>query len=98
MKALTKIGLLLTLTVSMFLASCAGSYYVTDQPAEPVYEQGVAPYPDGVWIGGEWGWSGGRYVYTRGHWEHGRGAGHDYVRGNWEHTSRGYRWHKGHWN
>jgi hypothetical protein len=97
MKTLLRFGVLFTLTVTLFLSSCAGSYYVTDQPAEPVYEQGVAPYGGAVWIGGEWGWSGGRYVYTRGHWDHGR-AGHAYVRGNWEHTTRGYRWHRGHWN
>jgi hypothetical protein len=96
MKTISKLGLLIALAGSLFLSSCTGSYYVADQPTEPVYEQGVAPYDGAIWIGGEWGWSGGRYVYTRGHWEHPR-EGHTWVRGSWEHGARGYRWHRGHW-
>jgi len=97
MKRLSKIGLMLGLAGFLFLSSCAGTYYVTSQPVEPVYEQGVAPYPGAIWIGGEWTWSGGTYVYVRGHWEHPR-PGHVWVRGSWERGSRGYRWHRGHWS
>lgn len=96
MKTLIKLGLLITLTASLFLSSCAGSYYVADQPVEPVYERPVAPYDGAVWIDGEWGWYGGRYAYTRGHWERPR-PGRAYSRGSWEHSNRGYRWHKGSW-
>ncbi len=96
MKTLSKLGLVAALAGSLFLSSCAGSYYVSDQPVEPVYEQGVAPYPGAVWIGGEWGWVGGRYVYTRGYWSRPR-PGHVYMRGSWYHSGRGYAWRRGHW-
>ena len=96
MKTLTKLGLLITLVSSLFLSSCVGSYYVTDQPVEPVYERPVAPYAGAVWIDGDWTWYGGRYTYVRGHWDRPR-PGHAYVRGSWQHTNRGYRWHRGGW-
>lgn len=96
MKTLLKLGLLITLAGSLFLSSCAGSYYVSSQPVEPVYDRPAAPYDGAVWIDGEWSWVGGNYVYVRGHWDRPR-AGHAYVRGSWEHTNHGYRWHRGHW-
>jgi hypothetical protein len=96
MKTLSKFGLLLALAGSLFLSSCAGSYYVTAQPVEPVYERPVAPYQGAVWIDGDWTWSGGSYAYVRGHWDRPR-AGRVWVRGNWERGQRGYRWHKGYW-
>lgn len=97
MKTLSKVGIMLALAGSLFLSSCAGSYYVTDQPVEPVYDRPATPYEGAIWIDGEWGWTGGRYQYSRGHWDRPR-QGHSYMRGNWEHTSRGYAWRKGHWN
>ena len=96
MKTLSKLSLMLVLAVSLFLSSCTGSYYVTAQPVEPVYERPVAPYEGAIWIDGEWTWSGGSYVYERGHWERPR-TGRTWVRGSWEHAGRGYRWHRGHW-
>ena len=42
----------------------------------------VAPYPGAVWIGGYWGWSGGRHQWTPGHWTQPR---------------PGYRWHARRW-
>jgi len=96
MKTFLKPGLLIALTASLFLSSCTGSYYVTDQPVEPVYERPVPPYDGAIWIDGDWGWVGGRYIYTRGHWERPR-VGRTYMRGSWEHGTRGYRWHRGHW-
>jgi hypothetical protein len=62
MKTSSKFGLPLVLAGSLFLSSCAGSYYVADQPVEPVYERPVAPYDGAIWIDGDWTWSGGRYV------------------------------------
>jgi WXXGXW repeat (2 copies) len=96
MKTLSRLGLMLALAGSLFLSSCAGSYYVTAQPVEPVYERPAAPYQGAVWIDGDWTWSGGSYVYVRGHWDRPR-SGRAWVRGNWERGQRGYRWHKGHW-
>ena len=97
MKTISKLGLMLALAGSTAFASCEGSYYVADQPIEPVYEHGVAPYEGAIWIDGEWGYRGGRYEYTRGHWDHPR-PNRTYVRGSWEHNARGYTWHRGHWN
>lgn len=97
MKTISKLGLMLTLAVSLFLASCAGSYYVTEQPVEPTYERPAPPYDGAIWIDGEWGWNGGHYEYSRGHWDRAR-PGHTYRKGSWEHTNHGYRWHQGRWN
>jgi len=96
MKTLGKLGLMLALAGSLFMSSCAGTYYVTARPVEPVYERPVSPYAGAIWIDGDWTWSGGRYVYVRGHWDRPR-SGRVWVRGEWESTPRGYRWHRGHW-
>lgn len=96
MKNVSKFGMLLVIAASFFFSSCSGSYYVADQPVEPVYERPVAPYDGAIWIDGDWTWNGGRYVYVRGHWDRPR-AGHVWTRGSWERTNRGYRWHRGGW-
>jgi len=96
MKTLSKFGLLIALAGSLFLSSCAGSYYVTDQPVEPVYVRPAPPYGGAIWIDGEWGYSGGRYRYINGYYARPR-AGRVYMRGGWVHTGRGYSWRRGHW-
>lgn len=98
MKTLSKLGILAALGASLFMSSCTGEYYVSDQPADVVYERGAPPYAGAVWIGDDWAWSGGRYVHQRGHWARPR-AGRTYVSGSWYHNgNRGYAWHKGHWS
>ena len=52
---------------------------------------GVAPYPGALWIGGYWGWSGGRHVWTPGRWERPR-AGYRWVPRTWE--QHGNQWHQ----
>jgi hypothetical protein len=97
MKTLSKLGILAAFGSVMFLSSCAGDYYVSDEPTDDVvYEQPAAPFEGAVWIGDDWVWSGGRYVHHHGHWEHAR-EGHHWVAGTWEHNDRGYRWHRGRW-
>ena len=96
MKTLSKLGMIAVLGTSLFLTSCAGEYYVSDQPADVVYARPVSPYAGAVWIEGDWVWSGGRYVRRPGYWARPR-AGRSYYRGNWVHTNRGYSWHRGHW-
>ena len=96
MKTLSKLGIMLALTGSLFLSSCAGEYYVADQPEEPVYDRPATPYDGAIWIDGDWTWNGDSYVYSRGHWDRPR-EGHTYVRGSWAHSPRGYSWHRGHW-
>jgi hypothetical protein len=96
MKTLSKLGMMLLLAGSLFMASCAGEYYVSDQPADVVYVRPAAPYPGAVWIEGDWIWSGGRYVHVNGHWARPR-AGRVWVTGNWHRGPRGYAWHRGYW-
>ncbi|MBS1521627.1 MAG: hypothetical protein JST50_11565 [Bacteroidetes bacterium] len=96
MKTLVKIGMIATLGSSLFLTSCAGEYYVSDQPADVYYDPGPPPYSGAVWLEGDWVYSGGHYVHNRGHWARGR-ANRTWVKGNWDHNNRGYKWHRGHW-
>jgi len=96
MKTLIKIGLIAAMGSSLFLTSCAGEYYVSDQPADVYYDPGPAPYSGAVWIEGDWVYSGGHYVHNRGHWARARANRH-WAKGNWEHNNQGYRWHRGHW-
>jgi len=96
MKTLIKIGLIAAMGSSLFLTSCAGEYYVSDQPADVYYDPGPAPYSGAVWIEGDWVYSGGHYVHNRGHWARAR-ANRNWAKGNWEHNNQGYRWHRGHW-
>jgi len=96
MKTIKKISLLVALGAALFVSSCAGTYYVTARPAEPVYERPVAPYEGAVWIPGEWVWNGNQYVHVRGHWERPR-ANRVYIAGHWDQGPRGYVWIKGYW-
>jgi hypothetical protein len=67
-------------------------------PPPPLYEAvAVAPGPGFVWIGGYYHWSGARWVWNRGHYEHPpragarwfgpryevRGGRRVYIRGYW---------------
>ena len=96
MKKINKVWILFAASVGLFLSSCAGTYYVTARPAEPVYERPVAPFEGAVWIPGEWVWNGNQYVHVRGHWERPR-VNRVYVAGRWEQGPRGYVWIKGYW-
>ena len=97
MKTLAKSGLIAVLASSLFLSSCAGEYYVSDQPADVVYEPGPPPYSGALWIEGDWVYSGGHYVHSRGHWARTR-ANRSYEKGKWVHNQRGYSWHRGRWH
>lgn len=79
------------------LTSCAGTYYVAEQPAEPYYVRPAAPYRGAYWVPGEYVWRGGRYVYVNGYWTRPR-AGRVYTRGYWQSTPHGYSWHRGYWH
>ena len=94
MKTIAKLGIILALTGSLF-ASCSSQAYVTERPVEPVYERPAAPYPNAVWVPGEWVWRGNHYVYRRGFYARPRNRG--YVQGHWQPTNRGYVWVKGYW-
>jgi YXWGXW repeat-containing protein len=76
----------------------AGSVVVTDvAPPAPYYEPvPVAPYPGAIWIGGYWGWSGGRHTWIGGHYEHAR-PGYAWQPHRWEHRDGRWHLHEGHW-
>ena len=97
MKTLSKLGMIAALGTSLFLSSCAGEYYVSDQPADVVYTRPAAPYAGAVWIDGDWVYSGGRYVRRPGYWSHPR-RGRVYSAGSWVHNERGYTWRRGGWH
>jgi hypothetical protein len=50
----------------------------------------VAPFVGAVWIGGYWGWSGGRHVWVSGHYDHPR-PGYQWRAHAW--VQEGGRWH-----
>jgi hypothetical protein len=50
----------------------------------------VVPFVGAIWIGGYWGWSGGRHVWMPGHYEHPR-AGYQWRPHAW--VQEGGRWH-----
>ena len=60
---------------------------------EPVI---AAPAPGFIWIGGYWTWSGGRHVWTRGHWAPPR-PGEHWVARQWERGPGGWHQRGGHW-
>lgn len=67
--------------------------FVTDVAPPPPYAEviPVAPFPGALWIGGYWGWSGGRHAWTGGRWERPR-SGYGWSPHRWE--QRGGRWHQ----
>lgn len=65
--------------------------YADVPPPQPYAEVvPVMPFPGALWIGGYWGWSGGRHQWVPGHYERPR-PGYRYEPHRWE-NSRG-RWH-----
>jgi len=99
-------GLLAAIVFSVALSGCIvvparQPYYVgepvTVAPPPPREEVvGVAPAVGYVWIGGYWGWYGGRHQWVAGHWEAPR-PGYRWVPHAW--VAEGGRWrlHEGHW-
>jgi hypothetical protein len=74
---------------------------VVQQPAPPPPPPQdvvvVQPGPDYIWIAGAYDWSGARWVWVPGRWEHPARPGAVWVRGDWHHEAHGYRWEHGHW-
>lgn len=79
------------------LVGCAtqGSFVVRERPVEPVYVRPVSPYPNAIWIPGEWEWRGGRYVYINGYYV--RHRNREWIAGHWRNVPNGYVWVRGHW-
>jgi WXXGXW repeat (2 copies) len=73
------------------------SGYVSIAP--PLPRVGVridVPGPGHIWIGGHWGWHGGRHEWQEGRWERER-AGEVWVPHRWERDSGGWYEVPGHW-
>lgn len=86
--------------VTFSMVGCAGgaTYYATVPPPPLRAEAyGVAPGPGYVWVGGYWGWGGGRYVWTRGYWGRPPRPRAVWAPGYWERYHDRYRFRAGRW-
>jgi hypothetical protein len=92
---------------TVFVAGCVvapvGPYYGYDgevvqvaPPAPRVEYYGAPPVVGQIWIGGFWGWNGGRHVWNGGHWDAPR-PGHRWVPHAWERQGPGWRQRPGYW-
>jgi len=73
---------------------------VVDQvpPAAPVEVVTVSPDPGLIWVGGYWGWYGGRYVWVSGGWHRPPRPGAVWVGGYWARRPMGgHVWVRGSW-
>jgi hypothetical protein len=59
-------------------------------PAPYVEVVPAVPFVDAIWIGGYWGWYGGRHQWVPGRWEHPR-PGYTWRAHAW--VNQGGRWH-----
>jgi hypothetical protein len=77
---------------SAYYPEGSGSGVVVDvaPPAPYVEVVPAVPFAGAVWIGGYWGWSGGRHSWVPGRWDRPR-SGYGWTPHRWE--QRGGRWH-----
>lgn len=77
----------------------AGEVVVADAPPAQIAEVvTVAPAPGLVWVGGYWGWYGGRYTWVSGGWHRPPSAGAAWVGGYWaRRPAGGHVWVRGRW-
>jgi hypothetical protein len=68
------------------------STVIVDVPPPAPYVEAVPaiPFAGAIWIGGYWGWNGGRHEWTPGRWEHPR-PGYGWRPHAW--VQQGGRWH-----
>ena len=65
-----------------------GPYVAVAPPPAQVEVLGVPPVPGYIWLGGYWGWNGGRHEWVPGRWEAPR-PGYRYVPHAWVHEGGG---------
>ncbi len=65
-------------------------------PEARVETIGVAPGVGYVWIGGYWGWAGGRHEWVPGYWERPH-PGYAWVPHAWVRVGAGWRLREGYW-
>jgi len=69
---------------------------VQTAPPPVIVEAAPAPRPGFIWVGGYWGWVGGRHMWMPGHWIVDR-PGYMWIGPNWVHRGPGWRFEGGHW-
>ena len=85
------------LSLSFMLSRCEPSSVTVGARLDaPYYERPVQPYPDYVWIDGDWYWQNGHYVYRNGYWAAPRRNTH-WQTGIWIQHGSGWRWQRGRW-
>jgi hypothetical protein len=68
------------------------------EPPAPIVEAiPVCPYPDYVWIGGFWGWSGLGWYWHAGYYAPRPFHGAAWISGGWGRAGGRWAWHAGHW-
>ena len=93
-----KLSIIAAAALLFTLYSCTGGGIVVGTRYEtPYYERPPRPYPNYIWIEGDWVVRGGRYVYQHGYW--GPPRGHRvYVGGSWHQRGGGWYWRRGYWH
>lgn len=85
---------------AIVIASCSlygcGPSVVTTRYDEPVYERPIRPYPNYVWVDGDWYMRNGTYTYRQGYWAPPR-AHRVWHGGSWQTRKGGYYWRRGRW-
>jgi hypothetical protein len=68
-------------------------------PPPPMMEEKRPPAagPGMVWLGGFWGYEGGRHVWHAGHWEKPPKPKAHYVDPKWDRKGSQYGFREGHW-
>lgn len=78
--------------------AATGEVVVSEDPPAPIYEAvGVAPGPGFLWIGGYYHWSGGGWVWYRGHYARPPHPGAAWVRARFEVRGGRRIYHAGYW-
>ena len=91
-----KISWVIIISLLTVMAGCEVRGVVTERPSDIVYDRGMAPGSDYIWISGDWVWTGGNYRWRQGRWER-RHEGRAWHDGRWEQHKNGWRWRNGHW-
>ncbi len=95
-KYAVKIMMMLAIAIS-FSACTQAQFVVKIRPAAPALRvRAACPVPGHVWVGGNYAWRGGQYVYTDGYWAAPM-QGHHWAEGHWKHRRGGWVWVPGHW-
>lgn len=97
-----KSSLLPLLFAAISLAGCMVRIpvaYYAPVPPPPLQAEayGVSPGPGNIWIGGYWGYDGGRHVWHPGRWEKPPRPKAHYIAPRWERKGDRYAFRDGRW-